>query len=51
LVLLLLLRVLPELGLDKERFLGRRRKEVERTVLQAEEAPWFLDVWAAVLYA
>lgn len=31
---------IPEVGLDQERFLGGRRKAVERTVLQAEEAQW-----------
>lgn len=36
---------LPEAGFNQERLLGVRRKAVERSVLEAEEAPCFLDTW------
>lgn len=44
---------LLEVGLNQQRFLGGKRKTVERTVLQAEEAQGILHVWAAaaVLFA
>lgn len=38
---------IPEVGIDQERFLGRRRKAVERAFLQSEEAQQFLGAWAA----
>lgn len=35
---------LPEAGFNQERFLGVRRKALERPVLEAEKAPCFLDM-------
>lgn len=40
---------LPEIGFDQGRFLGKRKKAVRETVLEAEEAQGFLDVRAAAV--
>lgn len=40
---------LPEIGFNPGRFLGGRKNAVRGTVLEAEEAQGFLDVWAAAV--